>query len=538
MNELEMRIIELHNTTMHDNSVGGPLSPVISGRQSDEGSSGDLINNRSGPCPRMRSHAASKSDTTSSSEPNLGKMTGREGRATGGKERDQQQQQQQVTSLPPMQPYDRRMKLPPIPEYGGQPNNGTSSSGSKRRRNTGASHKGTGSGGRSRQRRKTLATSTLAFCAALVGVINLGSGGGHSQGGSGLLLRGSRNSPDLVGSGANPLSRGDVRRILAAIGDSDGDSIADTGGDRRSLSSTAAGTAAPADGEHRTLAGINDERLLQAFSPDEYRLLQAATETAEYKENPVGVMTMLLQHFKQAEGVGTLGGTNTSNRGDSPEGTSTTAGQDTVEGDGIDDNKGEDNGDDKDGDKTEYSDRMMEVIDHLYKKATEYELLKKNGVPNPPPVPAYLELFEHYNWKFDGLISTLLKAQDSELLKKTRELRYPDKFTCTDIDEETGKPIKKIRKPGEADECYMKLMPLVEIVDDDPDEKERRSIMDRFNMVHSAVKERMDDDRREEMKRRAEEMRESEKRRQEREDKEKMDKEAREREEARKAQGW
>ena len=84
----------------------------------------------------------------------------------------------------------------------------------------------------------------------------------------------------------------------------------------------------------------------------------------------------------------------------------------------------------------------------------------------------------------------------------------------------------------------MKLMPLVEILDDDPDEKERRSIMDRFNMVHTAVKERMDDDRREEMKRRAEEMRESEKRREEREDKEKMEKEAREREEARKAQGW
>ena len=517
---------------MTDNNGGGQLSPVISGRQTDESSSGDLVNNRSGPCPRMRSHAASKSDTTT---PNLGKMTGREGRASGRKERDQQQQQ--VTVLPPMQPFDRRMKLPPIPEYGGQPNNGTSSSGSKRRRNTGASHKGTGSGGRSRQRRRrTLATSTLAFCAALVGVINLGSGGGHNEGGSGLLLRGSRNSPDLVGSGANPLSRGDVRRILAAIGDSDGDSTAGTDDDHRSLSSTAAGTAAPADGEHRTLAGIDDERLLQAFSPDEYRLLQAATETAEYKENPVGVMTMLLQHFKQAEGVRTLAGTKTSSGGDSPEGT--TAGQDTVEGNGIDDNEDEDNGDDKDGDKTNYSDRMMEVIDHLYKKATEYELLKKNGVPNPPPVPAYLELFEHYNWKFDGLVSTLLKAQDSDLLKKTRELRYPDKFTCTDIDEETGKPIKKIRKPGEADECYMKLMPLVEIVDDDPDEKERRSIMDRFNMVHSAVKERMDDDGREEVKRRAEERRESEKRRQEREDKEKMEKEAREREEARKAQGW
>ena len=213
-------------------------------------------------------------------------------------------------------------------------------------------------------------------------------------------------------------------------------------------------------------------------------------------------------------------------------------------GEGADNDKneyegdGDATGDAKDKGESQRSDRMVEVIDHLYRKATEYELLRKNGVPNPPPVPAYLELFEHYGWKFDGLVSTLLKAQDSELLKKTRELRYPEKFTCTDIDEETGKPIKKIRKPGEADECYMKLMPLVEILDDDPDEKERRSIMDRFNMVHTAVKERMDDDRREEMKRRAEEMRESEKRRQEREDKEKMEKEAREREEARKAQGW
>ena len=507
------------NATSSGRGLGGNLSPPT--RSSIGQSSHDIdrteIAGESGPCPRRtrRSVTSSKSDTSKSGSLVPDRMT-----SMGGSSESSDEHQNKPTVLPPMQPYDRRLKLPTIPEYGDQPT-GNSSSGRKRRRNNNA-------------RRRTLATSTLAFCAALIGVINLGSGGVHYHDGrdGSFLLRGSYNSPDLVGSGANPLSRSDVRRILAAIEDSDGDaSSAEDAGDRahRSLSSTPSENAA--DGQHRTLAGIDDERLLQAFSPDEYRLLQAATQTAEYKKNPVGVMTMLLQHFKQVKGVTKLVGNNDEGSGETKEGESTS------EGAGSDENE-DDVGDKDKKDKSQYSDRMMEVIDHLYKKAAEYDLLKKNGVPNPPPVPAYLELFEHYGWKFDGLVSTLLKARDSELLKKTRELRYPEKFTCTDIDEETGKPIKKIRKPGEADECYMKLMPLVEILDDDPDEKERRSIMDRFNMVHTAVKERMDDDRREEMKRRAEEMRESEKRRQEREDKEKMEKEAREREEARKAQGW
>ena len=522
------------NATSSGCGLGGDLLPPVysSSGQSIHDIDSTTLASRSGPCPRRtgRNAAESKSGTSSKSASLVGlpdRMTSMDGNSKSSDEH-----QNKPTAPPPMQPYDRRLKLPTIPEYDDKL---TGTSGRKRRRNNNASHKGrsSSSSGRSRQRRITLATSTLAFCAALVGVINLGSGGGHHHGGrDGFLLRGSY-SPDLVGSGANPLSKRDVRRILAAIKYSDGDgdaSSAEIVGDhaQRSFSSTTSSKAP--DGQHRTLAGIDDERLLQAFSPDEYRLLQAATQTAEYKKNPVGVMTMLLQHLKQVKGMTKVAGNNDGGAVETKEG------ENTSEGAGSDENQG--NGDDKDKDTSQYSDRMAEVIDHLYRKATEYELLKKNGVPNPPPVPAYLELFEHYGWKFDGLVSTLLKARDSELLKKTRELRYPEKFTCTDIDEETGKPIKKIRKPGEADGCYMKLMPLVEILDDDPDEKERRSIMDRFNMVHTAVKERMDGDRREEMKRRAEEMRESEKRRQEREDKEKMEKEAREREEARKAQGW
>ena len=522
-------------TEVDDNAsgrgLGGNLSPPTCssiGQSSHNNTDITEMAGRSGPCPRRTrtSVTASKSGTSESESLVPDRMT-----SMGGNSESSDEHQNNPTALPQMQPFDRRLKLPTIPEYGDQLT-GNTSGGRKRQRNNNASHRGIRSGsGRSRQRKRTLATSTLAFCAALIGVINLGSGVGHYHGGRNGFLRGSY-SPDSVGSGANPLSRRDVRRILAAIEDSGGDaSSAEDVGDRahRSLSSTPSENAA--DGQHRTLAGIDDERLLQAFSPDEYRLLQAATQTAEYKKNPVGVMTMLLQHLKQVKGVAAkVTGSNGEGAGE------TTEGENTSEGAGSDEN--EDNGDDEDKDKSQYSDRMAEVIDHLYRKATEFELLKKNGVPNPPPVPAYLELFEHYGWKFNGLASTLLKARDPDLLKKTRELRYPEKFTCTDIDEETGKPIKKIRKPGEADECYMKLMPLVEILDDDPDEKERRSIMDRFNMVHTAVKERMDDDRREEMKRRAEEMRESEKRRQEREDKEKMEKEAREREEARKAQGW
>ena len=371
-------------TEVDDNAsgrgLGGNLSPPTCSSigQSSHDIDSTEMTGRSGPCPRRtkRSATESKSGTSKSGSLVHDRMT-----SMGGNSESSDEHQNKPNDLPSMQPYDRRLKLPTIPEYGDQLT-GSSSSGRKRRRNNNASHKGISSGsGRSRQRRRTLATSTLAFCAALIGVINLGSGGGHYHGGrDGFLLRGSY-SPDLVGSGANPLSRRDVRRILAAIEDSDGDaSSAEDVGDRahRSLSSTPSENVA--DGQQRTLAGIDDERLLQAFSPDEYRLLQAATQTAEYKKNPVGVMTMLLQHLKQVKDVAKVTGSNDEGAGETKEG------ENTSEGAGSDEN--EDNGDEKDKDKSQYSDRMTEVIDHLYRKATRIRAPKEERCTQPPTRPS------------------------------------------------------------------------------------------------------------------------------------------------------
>ena len=149
---------------------------------------------------------------------------------------------------------------------------------------------------------------------------------------------------------------------------------------------------------------------------------------------------------------------------------------------------------------------MDEIIEHLYSKANHIRGHSPIGpADDTATAPSYLEIFKAHGWRFDGLD----QVQDPDLLQQVHQMRYPSRFACTIIDKETGEAKKK-----EVDvQCYRRLTPLLDVMDATPDaipdmkDRYRRSIMDRFNMVHTAVRKRIGDDIREERKKRAEEMR-------------------------------
>lgn len=172
--------------------------------------------------------------------------------------------------------------------------------------------------------------------------------------------------------------------------------------------------------------------------------------------------------------------------------------------DGFDDDEVGD--DDYVEEKLDHEVLFKEVVDHLYAAYT-------SGAS-----PGYLETFAEHGWGFAGM-----DAIDNSwgLRDQVKTIAYPEKFSCAVLDEETDKPKIKLTEEEEEEEkrCFVRLMPLLEVIDDVivlPHMKFRykQSIMDRFNQLHSAVKKKLDEDERKEALRKANEAREKAKQQQ------------------------
>lgn len=191
---------------------------------------------------------------------------------------------------------------------------------------------------------------------------------------------------------------------------------------------------------------------------------------------------------------------------------------DETEGDkSEDDEKGDDDDgfdDDEVGDddyveeKLEHEELFKEVVDHLYAAYT-------SGTS-----PSYLETFAEHGWGFAGIEG----INDWGLRDQVKTIAYPEKFSCAIVDEKTEKTKIKLTEEEEEEEkrCFVRLMPLLEVIDDvvvipDMMFRYKQSVMDRFNQLHSAVKKKLDEDERKEAIRKANEAREIAKQKQQQE---------------------